>query len=307
MGERRYAGSSRRRPARPVLEELALATECLDPKMGMTPGKLLAWGSFGSVWELLSTTDGTVRRWVLKVSLLSDRDQIDTFDREVYFLDRLKSTQLVPVLRSSGTCKNARGQTLGIQVMERFDSSWEDLGKRQAKSLGLASGKVAFKPWQIDRLLELVNRFDEHKILHGDLRRSNILQSGNGERVVVADFGFSGAPNTPYMPLLGFVKRYNCPGTMIFERGSRSLKTPIPYDLANHFNRWSIWKEFFSGRPMFLIRKNKALEKLGPKHVAQKLDLSPAIIERFRRYCRPASPESPPTAAVAQLSIAKQK
>jgi len=261
--------------------------DCLDKDV--RPGKLLGQGDFGAVYSLISTTTNEQVPWILKVSdfgrtRAQNKDRQDSFNREVYFLKRLQGSGLVPKLKSSSICD---GQ--GIQVMERFDGSFQELGTKQAEEHNLQPKEVAVTQEQIDNVVNLVHRFDKYDILHGDLKRGNILYSDNGKRVVVADFGFTGARDSPYYPLLGFIRNYECPASVVITPdGSTKLKTSIPKNLVPYLNRWSIYADFIGGRRTFIITKTKKLKEINKYKLAKALGLPRHILKEFQSYCKDA-------------------
>jgi hypothetical protein len=303
---RRRAGSEAARVVRDL--------ECLRDDSGLgldavVPNQLLGEGSYGSVWSLAPASaafsgqdddaeekqrqNANGKQWILKVSNLDgDASRTEQFDREVYFLRRLQGTGLVPELKMARVCG---GQ--GLQLMERFDGSFQELGVKQGAKWGLhTKHEVAVTQEQIDAVVDLVLKFDKYGILHGDLKRGNILESGGGKRVVLADFGFTGARDSPYHPLLGFVNNYACPTRTTREDGATKLRQPIPRAIAPYLNRLEIYTDFVGGRQTFIIppnsdlvsssrKKKRHLRKLDPKRLAKALQVPQSVLAEFRRYC----------------------
>lgn len=271
--------------------------------LGMVPTDIIGQGEYGSVWALQAPMGHEKKRWILKVSDLDgDPERIEGFQREVFFLKKLQETDVVPELKMAFECD---GQ--GLQVMERFNGSLQDLGAAQGQLFGLHPRReVALTQEQIDATVDLVLRFDKHRIIHGDLKRGNILQRNRGKHQVVADFGFTGARESPYHPLLGFVHNYGCDVKTFVKDGDTRLRTPIPKALIPYVNRWQIWADFVGGRATYIIpasmehlllhetapyatrQLKRSLHKLDPKRLAKALHLTHKIIKAFRKTCTDA-------------------
>ena len=98
-----------------------------------TLGSIIGLGEFGSVWSLSNPNE------VLKVSFLKTKSDKDSFEREIYYL-KLLTTQtpgLTPKLRKTILSSDNK---VGYQIMERYDSSFKDLGLQQSAAKGLAKG-----------------------------------------------------------------------------------------------------------------------------------------------------------------------
>ena len=252
--------------------------------------RMLGSGDFGSVWDLKPLNDG--KRWILKVSQLTSRNpkdaakQMESFQREVYFLQRLKGTGLVPELKSAEICNDE-----GLQVMERFDGSLQDLGDIQAKIWKLRANDKVLTGEQLAAIVNLVKDFDQHRVYHGDLKRGNILYSldpQNGAfRAVIADFGFSGAHNSPYYPLTGFTRNYDCPSKTITDaNGDMRLEKPIPKTLLPFINRLQLYTDFIGGRRTFIVSKHgNNIAPISATRLATSLGLTKRILAKFRLYC----------------------
>jgi Protein kinase domain len=262
----------------------ALLERCLAGT-GLALDDALGAGSFGGVWALKArATEGkNGERWILKVSDLRGgrADLVDIFDREVYFLLRLQASGLVPRLLG----RPLRQDGFGFQAMERFDSSLEDLGRAQARRCGVEGNAEVFTDEQIDAAVKLVHRFDETRVLHGDLKRANILQSNAGRHLVVADFGFAGARESNYHVLLGFVRHHRCPveTKRTDDATSYELKTPVPAKLEPFLNRWELFLDLARGRPTLLAAAIPAQDgPVGP-HAARAPGLRRLSEHKLRR------------------------
>ena len=264
------------------LRSEALASELMTVQV-------IGRGDYGAVWSsgLNPSTGGGGHGWIVKVSNLDRCDErIDGYHREVYFLKRLQGTSLVPQLARAEMC-----QQQGIQVMEQFEGSFQDLGAQQAKLFKLPANEVALTEEQIYAVVDLVLAFDRHKIVHGDLKRGNILQRDKARKVVLADFGFSGTSgSSPYEPLIGFTRHYGCPAQVKVEsNGKRVLKVPIPAHLLPFMNRWQIYSDFVGGRLTWIIpkksSKGESLRSLDKKALARALGLDRGTLRAFRKYC----------------------
>jgi hypothetical protein len=265
----------------------------------MEPLSMIGRGDYGSVWTIRKRANTRADpHWILKISNLDgDLERTEGYQRELLFLKRLQGTNLVPELKWSTICN---GQ--GIQQMEKFDGSFQDMGQKQGQWFGLnEKTQVALTQDQIDKVVELVRAFDTFGVIHGDLKRGNLLQRNSGEKVVVADFGFSvvadfgfsGARDTKYYPLIGFTRHHGCPAeTVVDADGITKLKVPVPKELLPYLNRWQIYTDFVNGRQTFIFKPNAAvkprtakLKRLSPKKLAKSLGLSPKIQSLFASYC----------------------
>lgn len=254
------------------------------------PRKLIGSGEYGTAWTLDENTKSkSGLKWILKVSNLGKSvSRNDAFRREVHFLTLLSKTGLVPKLQSSSVCNGS-----GLQIIQAFDGSFKDLGIEQGKSLKMKKAEAVFNDEQIDNVIELVNRFDQLKIIHGDLKRSNILQSNGGQHLVIADFGYSGTldgPESKYEPLMGFTQNHGCPfKTLTPDFVHIKLEQPIPREIAPYFNRWQLYRDFIYSRPTFIIQFKKGrpvLERLTPESMAKRLGLTKKVLELIGLYCK---------------------
>ncbi len=247
-----------------------------------TKGRRLGSGSFGIVYALdpkpksrassLNPKKPTTRpdnpfqndKWVLKASLIDTPGNRDTFDREIYFLETLGKLHqsIVPKLMQWNTdCANG---TIGIQVIERFDSSAKDLLIRQANELGLGRGDWAVHLSQLRRIIKLGRDLDALGIIHGDAKLANLLSNVNGTHIVWADFGFTGrripttrAKSPHYNPLMGFTRfSFKCPGKTK-GKGKEATLTHVPP--PSLWTRWNSIQLFFNltSHDLYLIPKEE--------------------------------------------------
>lgn len=79
----------------------------------------------------------------------------------------------------------------GIQIMEQFEGTVTDLGLIQAKRFRLKRA-VALTAQQICSVVGCVHAYDRVKIVHGDLKRRNLLYSRKGQDIRGGDHGFTG-------------------------------------------------------------------------------------------------------------------
>lgn len=200
---------------------------------GLQKDKVLGSGSFGVVWSLkvqeMPCVGVMVRtphillhdkmpmqlrllhcpdNIILKTSKLKPRSDFkdpfrltDCFEREVFFLQALRDTRIVPRLEFHTVIEK---DSIGVQIMQRFfGNTVRHLGEQQAKVFAKKKRRaVAYTLPQLDRILELAAILDAYQIIHGDLKHSNMLveqqsllsyQTRNHvPTIVVSDFGFAG-------------------------------------------------------------------------------------------------------------------
>jgi serine/threonine protein kinase len=189
-------------------------------------------------WATEDSADG---RWVIKTSRLphGDAHALDTFRREVHFLRILRSLGAVPLLREWRI-----DGPLGIQVMERFDGTVKDLGRRQANdgNLGHNSHILVYTSAQLKRIAKLARALEDLGVVHGDAKLSNMLYRANGDDIRFSDFGFSGTNDgNPFSPLIGFPRTFGCSAERDITKVegdavSLRLRTPYPDSVLKRVN-----------------------------------------------------------------------
>jgi len=113
---------------------------------------------------------------------------IDSFNNEVYWLERLASTDIIPQIYKSYQCTVKRSNTdperdLGIIIMERFDGTLDSL----LKSLKYNDYTDSF----LNNIANYFNILAELKIVHSDIKTDNIFYKimPDGEvKFVIADW-----------------------------------------------------------------------------------------------------------------------
>jgi len=109
---------------------------------------------------------------------------MESFSNEVYWLNTLASTAIVPKLYVSYQCTvkssiTDPGRFLGVVIMEKFDGQLSSL-LRQKENYGLLNNVASF----LDTLAKL-------KIVHGDIKTDNVLYKNmpNGKiKFVIIDW-----------------------------------------------------------------------------------------------------------------------
>lgn len=242
----------------------------------------------------------------------------DSFDREIYYLELLRETGAVPRLVASMTVQNGE---IGLQLMEKFTGGTvKSLGRRQARAFGGDRGTVAYTEPQLKEMARLASLLDESKIIHGDLKHTNMLVQNSGilkwetkdmiPKMVISDFGFAGGLGEmdQYSPLIGWMRVLGCsptrkridfidhisPGNPKPAKPQFYLQTPIPLTLRPVFNRCQLYLSMFQNWKCRLLlwtptskkRKYKAeLKQLDADHLAKIMGLTPAILAELAVYC----------------------
>jgi serine/threonine protein kinase len=294
------------RPPTPPEDDDAL-TDVRDPSClsgrEQNVGKALGKGSFGSVYAILDDR-GRPTDYVLKVSNLrvmgdhkhnsmarrEEEERRDTFEREVYYLDRLKDQypQLVPRLKNWRVCA---GQ--GLQVMERFDGSTKELGQQQVRDYGGGGlnpdDNWAFTREQLQSMAALVERLDQLGIGHFDLKAANVFVKNNGRTFVIADFGFSGdfRKGARFSPMMGFSAQYGCPADITEDaHGHRHLTHPVPGRIVPFWNRIQLIINLLSRNLFVLDRSAGRLgEQITPKQLLRIFDVPTDALPELIQYC----------------------
>lgn len=253
--------------------------KCINWKDKTKDPVILGKGDFGLVIQ-----DPNDKNAIIKISRLSHHIEKENFKREIYFLTKLKHTSLVPLLLKTKLCDLPGNRNIfGIQWLERFDGSMQQLGTDQALhyfNISPTKRQVAFTANQIVNMFQLVNELDHQRILHQDLKKANILQRHNGQIMTLADFGFSAEMDEPriFTPLQGFLRHFGCATDLI--------KYPIPSHLIPYMNRFQLFTDITKGRKLWIINEQThKKEKLNVKRLSKWINLSPAILSEFKQYC----------------------
>jgi hypothetical protein len=176
-------------------------------------------------------------------------------------LGKLRQSIVPKVMQWNTDCADG---TIGIQVIERFDSSAKDLLVRQAKELGLGQGDWAIHLSQLRRIIKLGRDLDALGIIHGDAKLANLLSNAQGTHIVWADFGFTGrripttrAKSPHYNPLMGFTRfSFKCPGGLE-GTGKEATLTNVPE--PSLWTKWNSIQLFFNltSHDLYLIPKDE--------------------------------------------------
>jgi len=239
-------------------------------------GKLIGQGSYGSVYVYN-------RSQVIKISHFHENEEAkqDTYRREVYFLELLKDTGIVPALKSSFE----QGQ-IGVQIMERFDGCMKDLGSTQALHKKLLVRSLLFTEKQFQVMCSLAKKLDFMGIHHGDFKLRNLLYQNEGHKIKVSDFGFAGSSTTPYSPLIGFVRHYGCPATKLKVGDSFQLVSPIPDSVLPFANRMHLYMYFVRSMDrFFILQPTLSVTALARSDLLTFLQLSLDQENEIYKYC----------------------
>jgi serine/threonine protein kinase len=291
----------------------------------------LGSGMFGDVYGLRDSLTKKPSDRILKISFLKDYTAVSTFSREVLYLRELQNHQwfdgqkwhpLAPKFFNSWIDRPhllslaTRVIPQGTQTMERMDGTLTDLGLKQArKKLGNKQNKnslrgvVGYTTTQIRKMVRLTFLLDHLGLVHGDLKRRNLLYKGShGQTIVLSDFGFTGLlPSDPSsssccysssssqsLPSLSFSTTTTTTGSSpASDNGSdvASLAGPharfleprigfpdlprnrprLPPELWPYVNRWQMYFDFVYNRPTYWIKPKKKKMRLMPCKVVQKM------------------------------------
>lgn len=262
---------------------------------GLQFGGLLGHGSYGNVWALDKIPDyhhsdekmvdsNPKSSYILKVSNVGKPKLLDTFRREVHFLNSLKQTKLVPVLHD---VEITNGK--GIQIMERFDGTMKDLGRRQAFEGKLESKSLSFTTQQLNDMVGLAETLDNMGIIHGDFKITNLLYKDNGNVMKISDFGFSGTlDGKPYSPLIGFFRRYGCSAQYdeLPENKGFVLKSPYPEKIYSFANRSQLYMLFYRIRSRLYERNQDGAHiQFNKKKLRKLFELNREALGIIKEFC----------------------
>lgn len=175
---------------------------------------------------------------------------------------------LVPELFSHNTSgKHA------TQIIEQFDGSLTHIGLAQAQLFdNIRGGGVAFTVKQMVQQSQLLDVLDHKQLVHGDLKRRNILVLG--DVLALGDWSFAGALASKLRPnQIPDPDDYLCP-----EVGFPDLplhlvqdKHALPHCIWNYLNRLQLYLDSAHNRSTYLISDDgKSAEKV-PECVLRRL------------------------------------
>jgi serine/threonine protein kinase len=181
-----------------------LELQCDDPRYnkennigaGFQIKQQIGKGSFGAVHAACKDVNC---QYVLKVSYFTDDFDREVAAREIAVMQQLNDSGVTVKLLRHQMCPDK-----ALMVMERFDMSAEELGKRQLQNLfgkeyvdRAMRDSLLFTRSQIRAMFQLALQLSKLNVGHGDLKLDNIMYQfgepgGRPERFVSIDFGFTG-------------------------------------------------------------------------------------------------------------------
>lgn len=218
--------------------------DCWDKRFqGYQFGQQIGRGSFGSVHEACKDENC---KYVLKISFFTDDFDRQVAEREIAVMQQLNDTGLIARLITSKMC-----QDKALMLMERFDMSAEQLGKKQyekffGKDAGMLRDALLFTDTQIQQLFELAVKLSDMGISHGDLKLDNLMYRVHDQRFIVIDFGFTGTYKVHNGKLWtgrwGFTHSMGC-----------SQQKEVPQALAKYSNLWQLIVDLGASYPIVLV------------------------------------------------------
>jgi Protein kinase domain len=228
-------------------------------------GQQIGRGSFGSVHEACKDEDC---KYVLKIAMFADDFGRESARREISIMKQLEPTKLGPKLLNYRFCDDK-----ALLLMERFDMSAEELGRRQfshffgedaAQSNAEA---LLFTETQIIKIFTLALRLSQAGVVHGDLKLDNIMYRLREDDFIVIDFGFSGTYRTVdgkyWEAFWGFTHVMGCNSCP--EGVDECARKPISKSLVPYANIWQLMVDLGGSYPIVLI----ALEAPGTRKVVE--------------------------------------
>lgn len=249
------------------------------------PGRTIGVGSYGQVMSVPSHP-----RRVLKICRLKDTDERCNFARETHFLQAMQSLQyLDPVIKDYRRVVPRLydvaildREMSGLHLMERMVASIHDLGCQQAQEYGLPKHELAYTWEQLCQIRRLVLALDAKGIVHGDLKRRNILYRDEEDGQVsmaVSDFGFSGYAERANGFYRKWPPRIGYPVTMKTPNPTRGR---LPSWLTGYLNRWHMYYDLLVPRSVYLIiRSSYGVVRLREGFLRRWFSLPRHIVARF--------------------------
>jgi hypothetical protein len=172
---------------------------------------LIGEGGYGIVLALRDIKTKQSLRRILKISpfidvkLRYDSGQADAFYKEVLFSRALKTVMVPPIKGSTNTTPHCIVPKLysyrvsqnttcsyGCQVMQQLDGTMRQLGLSQAEKFGITDGSFAFTTFQFRKMGQLLKILKSILYVHGDFKLGNIVETDNGQIMMVIDHAFGG-------------------------------------------------------------------------------------------------------------------
>jgi len=181
--------------------KLTAATRAAIADAGYDLGKLLGGGAYGRVFA--ATEQANNRRVAIKVVVDASNDNaLRAFHREVKLLaSEHVPRDVMPVLLTS----HEQPGTQPFHVMELIPGREIHQHARTPRPL-----KLLEKCELIERMLHAVQRMHESNLIHGDIKPSNVLATG--DRIYFVDFGHACRREEVYASLNSVVGPRGTPG-----------------------------------------------------------------------------------------------
>jgi serine/threonine protein kinase len=169
------------------------------------PYRFIGKGGYGAVYQVRHSQTKRPLPEVLKISYCYDKETLDAFHKEVFYLEELQNITVPPIPGLSNQVPHTLAPRIfhssvstkqhvshGYQIMEKLDTNMTQLGILQAKNYGLDDKCFAFTTEQFLNLLWIPLILDSIDFIHGDLKPRNICQTMQGKIQKVIDLAFGG-------------------------------------------------------------------------------------------------------------------
>jgi len=294
--------------------------------------KCLGEGTYGQVYAMRDKETKQPSGRILKISMLLGQREIDSFVREVLYLQELQDQAwrkseadewrpLVPKLYTSKTHTLRRPNCPlileGHQTMEQMDGTVTELGLSQARPFNIRG--VAYTSQQFQEMITLTLLLDQMQIVHGDLKRKNLLYKRRNDTtqgkisssenyddivMVLSDFGFTGMlpslslssstlskemelllkPRVGFPDLPMINKKPKKGKKDLKQQDGNSTKNILPTHLWPYLNRWQMYFDFVYNRATYLIDEKNTPKKVSllPKWVIRHMfEIPEKILDEF--------------------------
>lgn len=198
------------------------ANKCLR---GWVLGAKLGEGSFGSVRIACKPPHcrkGTPSRYVMKISILQTHSDVQTAERDVFFLTELQHSGMVPRIVDSWLCGRQ-----AFMVLERFDGDLYHYLKKHKRVL---------PKWMLDQVRKIALKLGTMGVYQGDSKLDNWFYNMAERRVVLGDFGFAG--------VVTGTEKSNAPATVkkLGWSWAGHLRCKLPQRLSSKYVRYlTLW------------------------------------------------------------------